>query len=83
MKVNEALVGDLITAYSPGYHIITKIEGSTLYYQQVIRSNGKLRASKAKEQCCDAYWCSKVGEDYISREIQRTRDLCDNIRKFI
>lgn len=65
---DEIKVGDLITAYHKGYHIVTEVQERTkaidrtdsplIHYNQIVDSTGKPR--KSKGLCCDAAFCRKV-----------------------
>lgn len=91
---NELKVGDIITAYSPGLHVIEKIETSThklvyggsstttiVFYKKVADINGKPAKSKAIKTC-NIDWCKKVTAKSIQDLIDTKEKEIDTLREF-
>lgn len=75
-------VGDLITAYRKGFHVVTGIinQGSDVMalikYRTVMDSKFNLIKSK-KEETCSAYYCTKVKKEDIEKK------KADQVKHFI
>ena len=54
----EIKVGDVITAYHKGYHVVTgtSYEGRCWKYKQVLTADGRPRTAK-RERTCDKTYC--------------------------
>ena len=67
-------VGDLITAYKKGYHVVTRIflrekeagdlhdPDPLIYYKQVCNSSGVPTKRAKTEHCCDILYCHPAFE---------------------
>lgn len=65
-------VGDYITAYEAGYHIVTGLRrggssGTLVEYKRVLTSEGKGANSGVK--CCDGSYCKKLTKEFVDQLI--------------
>jgi hypothetical protein len=91
--LNEVIeVGSIITAYRPGYHVVTEIEdrskvvflnivGTTplIHYTPLLTSKGT-KAARSK-QVCDAAYCRLAGPR-IEEHIKELEDHISALRHF-
>jgi hypothetical protein len=82
--IDEFNVGDVITAYHSGYHVVTKIQprGRTsdlLYYVQIANSAGD-RIKGKRERSCDAGYCKKVTHQSLVDQIDAKQATLDKMR---
>jgi hypothetical protein len=78
-------VGSIITAYRPGYHIVTSIEDrgkkSTplIHYRTLLNSKGK--KSKNTSERCDASYC-RLASEQIPKHIQILEEYIQSLKNF-
>jgi hypothetical protein len=77
-------VGSIITAYRPGYHIVTKIEerylnAPLIYFRTLINSKGK-KSRNISEKCC-ASWC-RLASDALPEHIKVLEEYITNLKNF-
>jgi len=84
-------VGELVTTYNSGYHILHRIEfrdeGTPLmYYTCVARADGTLVNGKA-ELCCDASYVRRMSRVRIEAEwsdaLEAAHTKRDNLLQFV
>ncbi len=85
---NTIIVGDYITAYHKGIHIVTKIEDRgrrncpLFHYVSVL--NSQYGPMKKRENSCDASYCTKVSKKIL---LDRVGTICqtwtDNINGYL
>ena len=91
--LNEVIeVGSIITAYRPGYHVVTQIEDRSqrvfygqpyttplVHYTPLLTSKGT-KAAKTK-QVCDASYC-RLAKNAIPKDIQDLENHISALRQF-
>lgn len=84
-------VGELITTYNAGYHILHRVElregnAPLMYYTQVAKDDGTLVNGKA-EKCCDASYVRRVSRTRIEAEwsdaLEAAHKKRDNLLQFV
>ena len=74
---NGVKVGDIITAYHKGYHLVVDIQPrsraetngtglSTIIYRTIVDSH--LKPCKNITRPCSAYWCKVITKEQIEQE---------------
>lgn len=87
MKETEFRVGDLISAYHSGYHIVTEIEFRELYdpiirYIRVVNKNGK--AVKTKNVLgCDSSYCHIITKKFIDQLLNDELEIANSKHKLL
>lgn len=86
-------VGELVTAYEKGYHVIVKIEpraeyAPLVYYRRVVSEAGSLIKTKTPATlCCDAAYVRRVSRVRVdvewSEALEAAHTKRDNLLRFV
>lgn len=85
-------VGELVTAYEKGYHVITGFEfreghPPLIYYRRVISDSGKKIKGKGSDLVCDASYVQRVTkaatEAIYQLETQAAAEKLNNLLEFV
>lgn len=79
-------VGSIITAYRPGYHVVTEIRDRSstrqtplIFYTTLLNSKGR-KSSKTSEKC-DASYC-RLASEQIPKHIAVLEEYIESLKKF-
>ena len=70
-------VGDLVTTYHKGIHLVSEVSGKTVTYKTVLLSNLK-RINAIVEKSCHIDHCTLVDEAFI---VRRRKEMDKEIRE--
>ena len=85
-------VGELVTAYEKGYHVITGFEfreghPPLVYYRRVVSSSGKKIKGKGSDLSCDASYVQRVtyaaAQAIYHLETQAAAEKFNNLLEFV
>ena len=72
-------IGDIITAYHKGYHVITGFDGHLLKYEKVL--SDKLTKVGRTKNTCDKAWCRKVDPQLLLNQLKESEKLVREVFK--
>lgn len=91
--MDELKIDDVITAYSPGFHVVVKLEFQTyktingecplelVHYRKIADENGKPFKTK-KIKICNRFFCKKITCADIQLLIDKKEEEIKALRKF-